>query len=137
MVTESPYSIADGRKACALLMSRNDPKPTAIVCGNDVLALGALVECHARRLKVPYDVSIVGFDNLEFSMHSNPPLTTIDVPAEEMGIAAASYILGNLKGETVSPHNPVEVELILRESSAPPAVENGGLHTELAEFPGN
>ena len=123
MVTERPYSISDGRKACALLLSRNEPKPTAIVCGNDVLALGALAECHARGLRVPEDISIVGFDNLEFSMHSNPPLTTIDVPAEEMGVAAADYILRNLNGDTVSLHNPVEVELILRESSAPAEAE--------------
>jgi LacI family transcriptional regulator len=122
MVAERPYSISDGRKACALLLSRGDPKPTAIICGNDVLALGALVECQARGLKVPEDISIVGFDNLEFLTHSNPPLTTIDVPAEEMGIAAAAYTLGQLNGETMSLHNPVEVQLILRDSSAPPAV---------------
>ena len=119
MITERAYSISDGRKACALLLSRNEPKPTAIVCGNDVLAFGALVECHARGLNVPDDISIVGFDNLDFSMHSNPPLTTIDVPAEEMGAVAAGQILGNLNGEPVSLHNPVEVELILRGSSAP------------------
>lgn len=123
MITESPYSISGGRKACALLLSHDNPKPTAILCGNDVLAQGALAECHARGLKVPDDISIVGFDNLEFSMHSNPPLTTIDVPAEEMGMAAAGYILGSLNGESVSRHNPVEVELILRESSAPAAAE--------------
>jgi LacI family transcriptional regulator len=122
MVTESTYSISDGRKACALLLGRNATKPTAIICSNDVLAFGALVECQALGLKVPDDISIVGFDNLEFSIHSNPPLTTIDVPAEDMGIAAADYILGRLSGEHVSPHNPVKVELILRQSSAPAAV---------------
>ena len=123
MVTECPYSISDGRKGCALLLSRNATKPTAIVCGNDILALGALVECHARGLMVPDDISIVGFDNLEISSHSNPPLTTIDVPAEEMGRTAADYILGSLSGKTVSLHNPVKVELILRQSSAPAAAE--------------
>lgn len=125
MITESPYSISAGRKACALLLSRNDPRPTAIVCGNDVLALGALVECRARRIGVPGEVSIVGFDNLELSMHSNPPLTTIDVPAEKMGLVAADHILGSLNGEPVSMHNPIEVELILRGSSAPPAARSG------------
>ncbi|MBO6510564.1 MAG: LacI family DNA-binding transcriptional regulator [Roseibium sp.] len=119
MVTERTYSISDGRKACAFLLSRSDPRPSAIVCGNDVLALGALVECQAQGLNVPEDVSIVGFDNLELSLHSNPPLTTIDVPAEEMGTTAANHILGYLNGEEVSPHNLVEVELILRQSSAP------------------
>ncbi len=119
MVAESPYSINEGRKACALLLARNTPRPTAIVCGNDILAFGALVECQCRGLKIPQDISVVGFDNLEFSMHANPPLTTIDVPAEEMGVSAAQFILGHLDGKAVSQHNPVEVELILRDSSAP------------------
>ena len=60
--------------------------------------------------------SIVGFDNLELSMHSYPPLTTINVPAEEMGASAAECLLRTLNGELVSKHNPVGVELIVRES---------------------
>ncbi|MEO0917395.1 MAG: LacI family DNA-binding transcriptional regulator [Pseudomonadota bacterium] len=119
MITESAYSIYDGRKACALLLTRNAPHPTAIVCGNDILALGALAECQAHGLRIPEEVSVVGFDNIEFSAHANPPLTTIDVPAEEMGKSAASYVLGNLSGDDVALHTPVEVELILRDSSAP------------------
>ena len=119
MIAESAYSIYDGRKACALLLTRNVPPPTAIICGNDILALGALAECQARGLRIPTDVSVVGFDNIEFSAHANPPLTTIDVPAEEMGKSAASYVLGNLSGDDVTLHTPVEVELILRDSSAP------------------
>lgn len=119
MVVESPYLIHSGRKSCAQLLSRNTPRPTAIICGNDILALGALSECQAHGIDVPNDISVVGFDNLEFSAHSNPPLTTIDVPAGEMGESAASYILGSLGGQIVSKHNPVEVELILRGSSAP------------------
>lgn len=119
MIAESPYSIYDGRKACALLLSRNTPAPTAFICGNDILALGALAECQARGLRVPEDVSVVGFDNIEFAAHANPPLTTIDVPAEEMGKSAAAYVLGFLSGQDVTFHNPVEVELILRDSSSP------------------
>ena len=119
MITESTYSIYAGRKACALLLTRNASAPTAIVCGNDILALGAMAECQARGLRVPEEVSVVGFDNIEFSAHANPPLTTIDVPAEDMGKSAASYVLGNLSGDDVALHTPVEVELILRGSSAP------------------
>lgn len=119
MIAESAYSIYDGRKACALLLSRNAPPPTAIVCGNDILALGALAECQARGLQVPDEISVVGFDNIEFSAHANPPLTTIDVPAEEMGRSAAAYLLGTLGGDDVTLHNPVGVELILRSSSGP------------------
>ena len=120
MIDERPYSISEGRKACALLLSRNTPHPTAIICGNDILALGALIECEAQGLDVPNDISVVGFDNLELSMHSNPPLTTIDVPAEEMGSNAADFILGKLSGADAPAHTSVEVQLILRNSSAPP-----------------
>ncbi len=120
MIVESSYSISGGRRACALLLSRKGPQPTAVICGNDVLALGALIECEARGLDVPGDISVVGFDNLEFSMHSNPPLTTIDIPAEEMGANAAKYVLETLSGNDVPRHNPVDVQLILRDSSAPP-----------------
>ena len=73
MVAESPYSISNGRRACALLLSRENPPPTAMICGNDVLALGALIECTAKGMEIPGDISVVGFDNLEYAMHSNPP----------------------------------------------------------------
>jgi len=74
----------------------------------------------ANGLHVPRDISVVGFDNYELSKHSNPPLTTIDVPAEEMGGAAADYLLNTLEGEEVPSHRSVDVQLILRDSSAPP-----------------
>ncbi len=128
MVAESPYSIASGRRACALLLSRDGAQPTAIICGNDVLALGALIECTAKGMEIPGDISVVGFDNLEYAMHSNPPLTTIDVPAEEMGADAADYILGKLSGSEVATHVSVEVQLILRNSSAPP--KRAGAHSD-------
>lgn len=120
LIVERPYSISDGREACGMLLSQNDPRPTAIICGNDVLACGALAECRARGLKVPDDVSIVGFDNLDICLQSSPPLTTIDVPADEMGRVAASYILGELRSDQVLRHSRIEVELVLRDSSAPP-----------------
>lgn len=118
------YSISNGREACAELLSRIEPRPTALICGNDVLALGAIVECRERGLRVPQDISIVGFDNLELSKHSNPPLTTIDVPAEQMGSAAANYLLERLSGEDNLPQQLIEVQLILRASTAPPPPAN-------------
>lgn len=120
MVIERSYTIGNGREACAALLSRVRPRPTAIVCGNDVLAIGAIDECTARGLRIPEDISIVGFDNFELSKHCHPPLTTLDVPAEDMGSKAASYILDRLDGKDVSPYSSVDVQLILRESTAPP-----------------
>lgn len=124
-VVERSYSITNGREACAALLSRIRPRPTAIVCGNDVLALGAIVECTARGLRIPEDISIVGFDNLELSKHCNPPLTTLDVPAEDMGSKAATYLLDKLDGKAVPPHTSVDVQLILRGSTAPPNARTG------------
>lgn len=119
-VLECSYSIASGREACAALLARTQPRPTALICGNDVLALGALAECRERGLRIPEDISVVGFDNLELSRHSNPPLTTVDVPTERMGDAAAAYLLDRLDRKEVAPQNSVEVQLILRQTTAPP-----------------
>lgn len=120
LIVERPYSIANGRDALAVLLARPGPAPSAIICGNDVLAIGALAECEAGGLSVPGDISIVGFDNLEIASHHKPPLTTIEVPSEEMGRRAAQYLLDRLENKDVSRHYPVEVRLIARETTAPP-----------------
>ncbi|MEZ5824323.1 MAG: substrate-binding domain-containing protein [Geminicoccaceae bacterium] len=120
MVEECPYTITDGRNACARLLSRTGTPPTALICGNDILALGALIECRSEGLEIPGDISIAGFDNLEISRHSNPPLTTIDVPAEEMGRAVADHLLKMLGGESATIHESVSVQLIARGSCGPP-----------------
>ena len=120
MLVEQPYSISGGRKGCAMILSRDGPRPTAIICGNDVLAIGAMLECADRGLEVPDDISIAGFDNLELAVHFNPPLTTIEVPTDEMGINAASHLLGRLNGDEVARHHSVDVQLIVRKSTAPP-----------------
>lgn len=119
-IIESPYSITSAREASAALLARITPQPTALICGNDVLALGALIECRENGLRVPEDISIVGFDNLELSRHSSPPLTTINVPTAHMGDVAASYLLDRLDGKEVAPQSIVKVEVILRETTAPP-----------------
>ena len=121
LLIERPYSIAEGRIGFATLWSRARPRPTATICGNDVLAIGALAECEAAGIRVPEDVSIAGFDNLEIATHLKPSLTTIDVPTEEMGTRAAQYLLARLDGRDVAPHQPVAVRLIARQTTAPPS----------------
>ena len=99
LFVERPYSHADGREAFAHLMDRGAP-PTAIVCGNDVLAMGAIFEAQARGISVPGDVSIIGFDNLPITEHLQPALTTLDVPSQQMGEAAAEAITDYLRDGT-------------------------------------
>jgi len=117
-IVERPYSIPSGREGLRILQALN-PRPTAIICGNDILAFGALIECREMGLEVPEDVSIVGFDNLDFTAHISPPLTTMDVPAKEMGDGAARFLLDTLKGRTTMRKTRLEPQLIARRTTAP------------------
>ncbi|TCR85954.1 LacI family DNA-binding transcriptional regulator [Rhizobium sp. BK376] len=117
-IIERPYSIPSGREALRVLQALI-PRPTAIICGNDILAFGALIECHEMGLAVPNDISIVGFDNLDFTAHISPPLTTMDVPAKEMGDGAARFLLDTLKGRTTMRKIRLEPQLIARRTTAP------------------
>jgi len=117
-ILERPYSIAKAREGFRELMQR-EPGVTAILCGNDVLAFGVILEAQALGIKVPQDISVVGFDNLEWAAEIDPPLTTIQVPTYDMGIAAADYLIGRLTGMPVAAHTKVEVNFILRGSTGP------------------
>ena len=111
--------IKGGREAARLLMSQAD-RPTAIVCGNDVLAMGALFECQSMGLDLPRDVSVAGFDDLPLAAHLSPPLTTMAVPSEQMGRFAAEYLLARFAGAQVAERKELEVGLVVRETTAPP-----------------
>lgn len=89
---ETRYSIANGADAFAALMS-SPPRPTAVMCGNDVLAAGAIRQAHSLGLRVPEDVSITGFDDIEIAEITTPALTTVRVPHKEMGRGAAAMLL--------------------------------------------
>jgi DNA-binding LacI/PurR family transcriptional regulator len=97
---------------------RLDDPPTAIMCGNDLLALGVLQELRRRELRVPGDVAVTGFNNFDFAEFVDPPLTTVSTPGYEMGRAGALNLIDGLEGT-----GPVErrlefpVELMLRESA--------------------
>jgi len=119
-IVERPYALAEGRHALRLLMRQEEP-PTAIICGNDVLAIGALLECLAAGIAVPGAVSITGFDDLELASHLRPALTTLRVPSAAMGRHAAEYLVDRLDGRTAPDCIELDVELILRETTAPPS----------------
>lgn len=117
---EAPYTLQAAREGTRALMSAAVP-PTALVCGNDVLAWGALLECQARGLAVPRELSIVGFDDLEMCRHGVPALTTMHVPTEQMWGMGAQYLLDRLAGRLDAPQQvELDVELIVRGSTGPP-----------------
>ncbi|MCP4390192.1 MAG: substrate-binding domain-containing protein, partial [Gammaproteobacteria bacterium] len=83
-IIERSYSVKQGREAMRQLLQM-DALPTAILCGNDILAMGAVAECQASGIRIPDEISIAGFDDLDMSSQIKPALTTIHVPSAEMG----------------------------------------------------
>jgi LacI family transcriptional regulator len=118
-IVQRRYGLAPAREGLQRLMEAAAP-PTAVVCGNDVLAFGALLEAQRMGLTVPRDLSIVGFDDLEMASHVEPALTTVHVPAEAMWRRAAERALDMLAGHAVPRDPPIEVSLVVRGSTAPP-----------------
>ena len=122
----APATTAGGRAAMrALLAMRADQPPTAVFCGNDLLAVGALKECTTSGVHVPDDLSIVGCDDIELARLVTPELTTIAVPARELGARAARLLLATLDGKTTrssggASSRPLAVSLVQRGSSGPP-----------------
>ena len=113
---ESHYSHAHGRDAFQKLIHQTQ-KPTAIICGNDVLAMGALFEACALDIKIPDQMSITGFDNLPITEHLRPALTTIDVPSAEMGIQAAEAIVQKLKSDVKIKSRLLDAKLLIRDTT--------------------
>ena len=94
--------------------------PTAVFCYNDMTALGALRELRGRGLRVPADLSIVGFDDISYAQYVDPPLTTVRQPMHQMGRLAMETLLRLLAGSESEPNIKVPGELIVRQSTAPP-----------------
>ncbi|HUZ17160.1 MAG TPA: LacI family DNA-binding transcriptional regulator [Spirochaetia bacterium] len=103
----------------SLLARPLQSRPTAILCDSDMLALGALHAARALQLRVPDDVSVTGFDDVDMAIHANPPLTTISPPKREMGRIAVEMIAGKRSVENQQVYTALESPLIVRESTAP------------------
>ena len=117
-LVERPYGLAEARDGFRALMAAT-PAPTAMLCGNDVLAFGALLEAQKMRIGVPKALSVIGFDDLEMARHIHPALTTVHVPTEKMWGAAADRLIEALDQRPVATATEVEVELVVRESTGP------------------
>jgi LacI family transcriptional regulator len=117
-LVERPYGLAEAREGLRLLMT-TQPAPTAIVCGNDVLAFGALLEARKLGIAVPEQLSIIGFDDLEMARHIQPALTTLHVPTPLLWRTVAERVIAALEQAPLQVATEVEVELVLRESTGP------------------
>lgn len=113
-------TVEHGYEAAGALLDLADP-PTAIVAYNDKVAVGALQAAAERRLVVPRDLSVVGFDASDLSALVVPRLTTVRQPLVEMGRLAVELLLSLIDGRKIATlHVELATELIVRESTAPP-----------------
>lgn len=116
-IIECRYSVEQANVSLHQLLDRH-PEITAISCGNDVLAIGALSAARERGLKVPMQLSITGFDNMEIVRFLSPAMTTINSPSKRMGEHAAEYILKQIKDKSLDIERiELTAELIIRETT--------------------
>jgi LacI family transcriptional regulator len=112
--------VEGGRAAMESLLSLQ-PRPTAVLTSNDLMAVGALQAAHAAHVRVPKDLSIIGFDDLPIAGMVHPPLSTIRLPRNEVAARAFACLQRTLQGKAIEPAEPVQPHLIIRSSTAPPA----------------
>jgi LacI family transcriptional regulator len=114
-VIPTTYSLKSGGDAFEDFMTRT-PRPTVIMCGNDVLATGALIRANEMGIKVPDEVSVTGFDDIDLAEVIKPNLTTVHVPHRRMGESAALLLLDILDDKKDCQSVELETEIVIRES---------------------
>ncbi|HXF38032.1 MAG TPA: LacI family DNA-binding transcriptional regulator [Actinomycetota bacterium] len=114
-----------GHAAAAALLERPEA-PTAVIAYSDLVAIGVIRGLHAAGVRVPEDVSVVGYDDIEVAAFVEPPLTTVRQPKVEMGRRAMDRVLGTRTARSGPLHEVLPGELIVRASTAPPPAGRDG-----------
>lgn len=118
-IIETQLSVQGGASAAQQLF-KMDPKPTAILCLTDILALGVVFEAQRQGIHIPDELSVMGFDNLEWASVCYPALTTISLPVIEMGRSSAQALVDYLEKKTDLVSKHLEGQLIIRDSTGKP-----------------
>jgi LacI family transcriptional regulator len=112
---EAP-SLTEGERLCSSIVLGSG-RPDALICYNDLMALGFMKEAANLGVAVPRDISVVGFDNIPYGKYTTPALTTVDLQSERMGATAMDKLLAVIHGEPVEKLTKIAPQLILREST--------------------
>ncbi|WP_232549847.1 LacI family DNA-binding transcriptional regulator [Propioniciclava soli] len=113
------FSTESGAKAADALLDLPEP-PTAVVCANDLMAIGLVSRAGARRVRVPQELSVTGFDGIRLASYISPPLTTVRTSPHHLGSRAAELLLDRIAGGAVEHAHIEPAGLVLAGSTAPP-----------------
>jgi LacI family transcriptional regulator len=120
LIVEGNHTLEGGEEAFSKLL--NSPlRPTAILCSNDMTAIGVMRKCYSEKIVVPRDLSVIGFDNVHLSQYIIPPLTTIEMSQTELGRLAFQALLHDVQREIPSPKGTeyvLKTSFVLRDSTA-------------------
>lgn len=120
---DKDYSFLSGVRAAGELLDKKE-RPTALFCISDVLALGAIRAAEERGLRVPEELTVVGFDDVEYATMFRPMLTTVSQPCYDLGRVSCELLLRQIRGEGAGTARFLPHKMILRDSSARCAVES-------------
>ena len=120
-IVPTNYSLKGGGDSFEKLMAQKT-RPTAVMCGNDVLGAGAISRANEMGIRIPGEISITGFDDIDIAEVIQPKLTTVHVPHRRMGESAARLLLSMLYGEAEQQGIELETEIIIRDSLGPVAI---------------
>ncbi len=119
----APSALEGERMSSAIMLGAEHPD--ALICYNDLMALGVMKEVQTLGFQVPADISVAGFDNIEFGRYTSPPLTTVDLQSERMGVVAMEKLLAIIDGKPTEDLSTVEPRLVLRASTTSRRQETG------------
>jgi LacI family transcriptional regulator len=120
-ILSGPFRSENGVAGMKTLLQLEE-RPTAIFAASDSIALGVLAEARRQKIRIPEDISVVGFDGTYQAEESVPPLTSVSQPLQEMGRAALRFVLRQMRGDAVDSRRvELATHLVVRESTAPPA----------------
>jgi LacI family transcriptional regulator len=120
-VYAADFRMEGGRNAARQMLD-SQPRPTAVVVANDMMALGVMQECRAAGLTIPGDISVIGFDDIAFAALTQPPLTTVSLSRQVLGRKAIEGLLATIDHpEQRGLEIPIPTSLVIRSSTAPAA----------------
>ncbi len=120
LIVEGNHTLEGGEEAFSKLLNGR-LRPTAVLCSNDMTAIGVMRKCYSEKVLVPRDLSVIGFDNIHLSQYIIPPLTTIEMSQAELGRLAFQALLHDVQRETPNPKGTeyvLKTSFVLRDSTA-------------------